>query len=59
MNREMMEDNNLLRHKKTKTKYTRLLKKCQKHKKTEKNRKCTLDDYMEFSGAMVVDKPGV
>jgi hypothetical protein len=55
----MMEDNNLLRHKKTKTKYTRLLKKCQKHKKTEKNRKCTLDDYMEFSGAMVVDKPGV
>ena len=58
MNREMMENNNLLRSKKAKNKYTRLLNKCMKHKKTAKNRKCTLDEYIEFSGAML-DKPSV
>jgi hypothetical protein len=33
-------------------KYKNLLNKCTKYKKTMKNKKCTLDEYIEFSGAV-------
>ena len=32
-------------------KYKKLLKKCNQYKKTVKQRKCNLDDYINFSGA--------
>jgi hypothetical protein len=32
-------------------KYKKLVKKCNRYKKTAKQRKCNLDDYISFSGA--------
>lgn len=39
------------RSKKAQKKYNNLVKKCQKFKKTFKNRKCNLDEYLKYSGA--------
>ncbi len=38
--------------KRNQTKYKKLVKQCSKHKKTVKRRKCTVDEFVTFSGAI-------
>jgi S-ribosylhomocysteine lyase LuxS involved in autoinducer biosynthesis len=47
-NRPLLDYN---RSKKNEKKYQKLLNSCKKYKKTAKNKKCNLDEYVEFSGA--------
>jgi hypothetical protein len=39
------------RTKKNEKKYKKLINKCVKYRKTAKNKKCNLDEYIKFSGA--------
>ena len=45
------KNNSYKRDNKASKKFNRLCNKCNKHKQTLKNRKCSLEEYKKFSGA--------